>query len=106
MMFYRLAAASGLFAAAAGWPSLVRALNNLTMTPLERALQTSWCGPPPTDTLSFFGHCAICFAGVAVLAAAGLIVLLAEEETPARVRAARKMARARLPWAPRSNENF
>jgi hypothetical protein len=88
MALYRLAAASGLFAAAAGWPSLVRTLTNLTMTPLERALQTSWCGPPPTETLSFFGHCALCFAGAAVLAAAGLIVLLAEEDAQRRRRRA------------------
>jgi hypothetical protein len=87
MALHRLAAASGLFAAAAAWPSVVRSLTQLTMTPLERAMQTSWCGPPPQETLSLLGHCAVCFAGAAVLAASGLIVLIADEGVRARVRA-------------------
>ncbi len=87
MALHRLAAASGLFAAAAAWPSVVRSLTQLTMAPLERAMQTSWCGPPPQETLSFLGHCAVCFAGAAVLAASGLIVLIADEGVRTRVRA-------------------
>lgn len=86
MAVHRLAAASGLFAAAAAWPSIVRSITQLTMTPLERALQTSWCGAPPQETASFLGHCAVCFAGAAVLAASGLIILIADESARARIR--------------------
>ena len=86
MALHRLAAASGLVAAAAAWPSMVQSLMQLTMTPLERAMQTSWCGPSPQETASFLGHCAVCFAGVAVLAASALIVLIADEGVRARIR--------------------
>jgi hypothetical protein len=87
MAIHRLAAASGLFAAAVAWPSAVRSLTQLTMTPLERAMQTSWCGPPPEESLTFLGHCAVCFAGAAVLAASGLVVLIADEGVRGRMRA-------------------
>jgi hypothetical protein len=87
MAIHRFAAASGLFAGAAVWPLVVRSLTYLTMTPLERALQTSWCGPPPEETLSFLGHCAVCYAGAAVLAATGLVVLFADEGVRRRIRA-------------------
>jgi len=87
MAIHRFAAASGLFATAAAWPSVVRSLTQLTMTPLERAMQTSWCGPPPEQTLTFLSHCAVCFAGAAVLAASGLVVLIADEGMRGRIRA-------------------
>lgn len=84
MLLHRLAA-FGLFAAAAAWPSLVRSLTQLTMSPLERALQTSWCGLPAQETVIFLGHCAVCYVGAAVLAVSGLVVLIADDS--ARVRA-------------------
>lgn len=79
MALHRFAAAAVLFTAAAAWPSIVQSLARWTMTPLERALQSAWCGLPPQQTLTFLGHCAICFAGVAVLAVAGALVLIADD---------------------------
>lgn len=97
MAVHRLAAASGLFAAAAAWPSIVRSLTHLTMTPLERAMQTSWCGAPPQETASFLGHCAVCLAGVAILAASGLIILIADQGPRARIRAPASAWRGHTP---------
>lgn len=87
MTTHRLAAASALFTAAAMWPGIVRSVTHLMMTPLERALQSPWCGPAPSDTLSFFGHCAICGVGAAVLTAVGFIVLTTGDRARQRVRA-------------------
>ncbi len=86
MTLHRLAAASGLFASAVVWPLIVRWFTQLTMTPYERAMQTSWCGPPPHETASLLGHCAVCFVGAAALATSGLIVLLANEGVRAHMR--------------------
>lgn len=86
MALHRDAAATGLFVSAAAWPLIVRSFTQLTMSPYERALQTSWCGPPPHETAVFLGHCAVCFVGAAALAASGLIVLLADEGARAHMR--------------------
>lgn len=86
MALHRLAAASGFFVSAAVWPLIVRSFTQFTMTPYERAMQTSWCGSAPHETASFLGHCAVCFVGAAALAASGLIVLLANEGVHAHMR--------------------
>ena len=86
MAVHRLTAASGLFATAAAWPLILRSITQLTMTPLERAMQTSWCGSPPHETATLLGHCAVCFVGAAALAASGLIILLADEDVRAHLR--------------------
>jgi len=86
MALHRDAAATGLFVSAAAWPLIVRSFTQLTMSPYERALQTSWCGPPPHETAVFLGHCAVCFVGAAALAASGLVVLLANEGARAHLR--------------------
>jgi hypothetical protein len=63
-----------LAGAGALWPSIVCAITDSFQTPLERALQTSWCGAGPQG-YEFLGHCALCWGGSAALMAAALLVL-------------------------------
>ncbi len=54
--------------AAALWPNLVCAWSSLSRSPLERALDASWCsaGAHAQDML---GHCPACWIGVALAVA-------------------------------------
>lgn len=75
------------FAAAGAWPTLVTALSNAMMSPLERAVRTSICGTPLHTTPELLGHCAACWGGSAILVATGIVVFMANANRPARVRA-------------------
>lgn len=77
-----------LLAAAAAWPSLVALVKNLLQSPLERALQTSWCGDAHAGAL-FTSHCAACWIGSATLIAAAMIAAHIEPASRAAVRIAR-----------------
>ena len=62
------------FLAAAVWPWLIGALAGLLMSPLERASQSAWCGMPQHVAV-FLGHCTACWAGSAIIAATGALLL-------------------------------
>jgi len=64
------------FVAAGAWPTIVTAIGNALMSPLERAVRVSICGAPFHTAPELFGHCAACWAGSAILAATGIIVCL------------------------------
>jgi hypothetical protein len=75
------------FAAAGAWPSLVTAISNALMSPLERAIQDSICGTPLHTTPELLGHCAACWAGSAILAATGVVVMMSNTKRLARAHA-------------------
>jgi hypothetical protein len=54
--------ASVFVAAAALWPTALCAVTYAMATPLQRALQTSWCGAGP-QSLEVLGHCPACWSG-------------------------------------------
>ena len=80
----RINLASAFVAAAAAWPTALCAITDAMMTPLQRALQTSWCGAAP-DALEILGHCPACWSGAAALLLAALLVACAP--TPERLHA-------------------
>lgn len=71
-------------AAAAAWPSALCAIADAMMTPLQRALQTSWCGSAP-EAVTFLGHCPACWGGAAAFLLAAMLTLAAP--IPRRLRA-------------------
>lgn len=73
---YILAAA--LAGAGAAWPSLVCAISDALMTPLQRAMQASWCGAGAAPEA--LGHCAVCWTGAALLFAVAVAPLLSRPE--------------------------
>lgn len=73
------------FAAAAAWPTLFGVIASSLMSPLERATRDSICGISHHGA-ELLGHCAACWAGSAILVAAGLIAFLTHRAEPARVR--------------------
>ena len=75
-MSHRALASFSCFTAAAVWPTLVSTLTTASMSPLERAMRESICGLPLHDATALLGHCAPCWAGSAMLIAAGLSILL------------------------------
>jgi hypothetical protein len=79
------------FAAAAAWPVIVGRLTALMMSPLDRAMRDAWCGAPMHGQTELLGHCAACWAGSALFAAIGLLLLAAER--PPAAQYARKRAR-------------
>lgn len=81
----RTKAASAFVAAATAWPTALCAITDAMMTPLQRALQTSWCGGTPQAS-EFLGHCPACWSGAAAFLLAALLV--ASAPIPARLRAA------------------
>jgi len=81
----RVDLAFALAAAATAWPSVLCATTHALATPLERALQSSWCGAGPQDLL-MFGHCAACWSG----AAAFLLAAMAVIAWPSKARLGRK----------------
>lgn len=72
----RVNVASAFAAAAAAWPTALCAITDAMMTPLQRALPTSWCGGAP-DALEFLGHCPACWSGAAALLLAAAYTLSA-----------------------------
>lgn len=56
--------ASVFVAGAALWPTALCAITYAMATPLQRALQTSWCGAGP-QSLEVLGHCPACWSGAA-----------------------------------------
>ena len=81
----RINASAAFVAAAAAWPTALCAVTDAMMTPLQRALQTSWCGGAP-HALEFLGHCPACWSGAAAFLLAAL--LAASAPIPGRLRAA------------------
>jgi hypothetical protein len=77
--------ASAFVAAAAVWPTALCAIADVAMTPLQRALQTSWCGTGP-QALEFLGHCPACWSGAAAFLVAATVAIAAP--IPRRLRAA------------------
>ena len=75
------------FAAAGAWPTLVAALGNAMMSPLERVVQNSICGTPLHTAPELLGHCVACWAGSAILVATGIVVLMSNTQRFARLRA-------------------
>ena len=61
-------------AAAAAWPTALCAITDAMMTPLQRALQTSWCGGA-THAYEILGHCPACWSGAAALLLAAAYTL-------------------------------
>lgn len=73
------------FATAGAWPRIVTALENALMSPLQRALRDSFCGSPYHAGFEVLGHCAACWAGSAILIAAGVAVLFSQRDATVRV---------------------
>lgn len=69
-----------VFFAAAAWPFVMNAISSALLSPLERAIRSSWCGLPIHDHAVLFGHCAACWAGSALLVFIGLILSLSPHE--------------------------
>ncbi len=67
--------ALAFFAAAAAWPWVVGSMAYALMSPLERTLQSAWCGMPLHSSSDVLGHCAACWAGSALLATMGALLL-------------------------------
>jgi hypothetical protein len=63
------------FATAAIWPWAMGALSFALMSPIERAARAGWCGVSAHAAAETFGHCAACWAGSAILIAAGTWIL-------------------------------
>jgi hypothetical protein len=75
------------FAAAGAWPSLTATLESALMSPLQRAVTESICGQPFHTSFEVLGHCAACWAGSAILLAAGVIVLVANRRSSIAIKA-------------------
>lgn len=72
----RIYIASAFAAGAAAWPTALCAITDAMMTPLQRALQTSWCGGAP-ESLEILGHCPACWSGAATLLLAAAFTMSA-----------------------------
>jgi len=77
--------AAAFAAAAATWPTALCAITDATMTPLQRALQVSWCGGAP-QAFEFLGHCPACWSGATAFLLAAALTLTAP--IPQRLRVA------------------
>lgn len=75
--------ALALVTAGAAWPSLLCAITDAMATPLQRALQTSWCGAGP-QAFDLFGHCPACWSGGAAFILAAAMVIRAPNAVPSR----------------------
>lgn len=71
-------------AAAAAWPAALCALTDAMATPLQRAMQASWCGAGP-QAGEFLGHCSACWSGAAMFVLAAVMAATAPKP---RLRAA------------------
>ena len=81
----RIKVASAFVAASAVWPTTLCAITDAMATPLQRALQMSWCGSAP-QSLEFLGHCPACWSGAAAFLLAAALATGAP--IPRRLRAA------------------
>lgn len=68
------------FAAAGAWPTIVTTIETALMSPYERILRVSICGSPLHASPEFLGHCAACWVGSAILAAAGILVFMSKTD--------------------------
>lgn len=80
----RINVAFAFVAAAAAWPTLLCTITNAMATPLQRALQTSWCGAGQ-QALEVLGHCPACWSGAAAFVLAAALAIGAP--SPRRLRA-------------------
>lgn len=71
----RFVGIAALASAGALWPSLVCAIQNAMMSPLDRVLQSAWCGSGPTGADTAY-HCAVCYVGAGLFFAAALYLAL------------------------------
>jgi|CXWL01.1.fsa_nt_gi hypothetical protein len=72
--------ALALCAGGAAWPSLYGALAALWRSPLERAMESAWCGAAPHSGAEFLGHCGVCYVGTAAFALAGALALISRRK--------------------------
>lgn len=72
----RINVASAFVAAAALWPTTLCAITDALATPLQRALQTSWCGAGP-QPLVILLHCPACWSGAATFLLGAVFALSA-----------------------------
>ena len=72
----RINVALAFGAAAAVWPTALCALTDAMATPLQRALQTSWCGGVP-QAVELLGHCPACWGGAAAFLLAAALTMSA-----------------------------
>jgi hypothetical protein len=70
--------------AAALWPTALCAVTDALATPLQRALQTSWCGAGP-QSFEVLGHCPACWSGAAAFLLGAIFAIAAP--IPRRLRA-------------------
>lgn len=71
---HRVNAAFALAGAAVLWPSLLCAFTDAMATPLQRAMNTAWCGGA-SQAATLLGHCPACLAGTAAFMAAAALSL-------------------------------
>ena len=77
----RIQAASVLAGAGIAWPTVMCAVRDAMLSPLDRALLNSWCGGSPHEAL-LSGHCALCVAGAVGFLTAALLTLAAPLSRP------------------------
>jgi len=83
------------FSTAAIWPWVVSAISAAMLSPVERISRSAWCGAPFHGAVSLLGHCPACWAGSALLALTGILLLLVPDATAAGVIARVKHHRGR-----------
>lgn len=74
----RQSAVLALLAGAAAWPSALCTLTEALKTPLQRAVEASWCGAGP-QAVEFLGHCAACWGGAAAFIVAAAFLAAAPQ---------------------------
>lgn len=77
------------FSTAAIWPWLVSGLSTAMLSPIERISRASICGVPFHGEAAFLGHCPSCWAGSALLALTGVLLLVIPNGAVARAPAKR-----------------
>lgn len=80
----RINGASILLIAGGLWPNVVCLVRDATLSPLDRALASAWCGGG-APFAEFLGHCPVCWGGMASFALAALMIW----PEPVRARALR-----------------
>lgn len=79
----RVHIASAFVVAAAIWPSTLCAITAALATPLQRAMQSAWCGASP-QAFEILGHCPACWSGSAAFALAAAYIISAPNRRAAR----------------------
>lgn len=78
---HRVNAAFAFASAAVLWPSLLCAMTDALATPLQRAMNTAWCGGA-AQAATLLGHCPACWAGAAAFMAAAALSLAMPRPAP------------------------